>query len=379
MPTLKETKIELSDCHTTLYYFGVSKPNPAPLPLGTEESYVKLYETVAAPMRITYDDVSGQAGVILEKLSPAYHKNKYWETFFAGVPYEAYAQNAWQFVLPIVCSLKTRIEFIPDKEFNFAVRPIPRVVLYPFGWSAWLSLRLMGSHTLDQLASFSASLFTRRCFRLDPDPAPLDEQPSAYSVRDFFRHVAAGVRADAFGGMKTLSFGPQEPVSVTTVLVKEGGRPALGGLLGDLPNVLLRLAKPEGPPSGGDLEDHVHRLYDEDDTTYVVMEKYGRFTWMERQLKNPVGQNYAHLRCYHNNTFNSLLHARHLYQLLTQAARLEKLTEPLSTLTKLASFYLSSASLYYENASLREFLRDAAVADAKKKIAELNKKPADSL
>lgn len=375
MTTLTETAVELADCHTTLYYLGEKPPQPAPFPLGTEEDYIAFYEKVATPTRVTYDDISGQAGTILEKLSVVYKKNSYWNSFFGTGQIEAYPGRAWRFLLPVSCSLKSRITFIPDAQFKFQVRPIPRALLYPFGWSTWISLLLIGPHTLGDLAAFNQHLFDGKPFRLDPDPAPAAQGPSAYSLRQLFEHVADGVRKDVFGGIKANDFAPRDAVVVTTVRAKHSGTLSIDGLNKDQEGQLLRIVKPDGPPLQGAAKDYAYRLEPNSSLKYVVIDDYSRFTWMD-DLLQPVDRNYQHLCCYHNNTFYSLVQARHLYQLLTQAARLKTLSNPLAELTDTAHANLSSPSYYYENASLRAFLLDPTVAAARKKMEKIAPNPA---
>jgi hypothetical protein len=375
MTTLTETAIELADCHTTLYYLGAKAPQPATLPLGTEEDYNAFYKKVATPARVTYEDISGQAGTILGKLSVVYKKNTYWNSFFGTGQLEAYPGLAWKFILPVSCSLKARITFIPDARFKFKVRLIPRALVYPCGWSTWVSLLLNGPHTLEDLAAFNQQLFDGKPFRLDRDPALAPLPPSSYSLSQLFEHVADGVRKDVFGAIKAKDFAPRDAVVVTTVRAKHGGILSIDGLNKDQEGQLLRIVKPDGPPLQGAAKDYAYRFERNSSLKYMVIDNYGRFTWMD-DLLQPVDRNYQHLCCYHNNTFFSLVQARHLYQLLTQAARLKTLSNPLAELTDMADENLSSPSYYYENASLRAFLRATAVADARKKMEKFDPKPA---
>jgi hypothetical protein len=262
------------------------------------------------------------------------------------------------------------VEFTPQTKFNFRVSPVPRVLLYPFGWSNWLSLRLKGEFGLEDLANFNASLFADKSLQL----AGSAGQASMSSVREIFAKMSEGVRVDAFGATQTEDFAPEVPVVVTTVLEKYGGKLALNGLDSKGVQALLRVVKPEGPPPAGKLMNHVHRLEPTDQEKYVVMNNYGRFVWLEDRLA-PEDRNYQHLRCYHNNTFNSLLHARHLYQLLTQAVKLKTLSTSLTELADKANAYLISPSDYYENASLRSFLLAPSVADVRKKMEKFDAKP----
>lgn len=371
MTTLTETALDLADCHTTFYYLGAKPPLTAPMPLGTVEDYGGLYQTVAAPARVTYSDVTGgNSGSLMVKLSPVYRNSKYWRRYLGSGEYDLYHESAWDSIMPIEVSLSTRVEFIPNVRFNFKVSPVPRVLLYPFGWSAWLSLRLTGDHTLGELSAFLQHIFAAKAFHLGPDPAPPDQQPSAYTLREVFSHVARGVRVDAFGGNKTKDFDSQEMIAVTTVLGKHGGSLSLGALKPAVQEEILRIVKPEGPAPKEPLLDYVFRRSEDELREYVVMNDHKRFIWLEHLLV-PEGRNYEHLRCYHNNTFHSLIQARNLLELLVMAGKQKTISDPLVGLVQTAIGYLESPN--YKNASLREFLKDTAITNAIKKLKKSDK------
>lgn len=367
--TLTEAMVEVADCHTTLYHLGSSAPPKAPLPLGTATSYGALYAQVAAPKAVTYADVTGKPATILNKLSPIYRKNDYWNFFFANEDIEAYPTLAWDFLVPILCSVNIRVEFAQHNKFSFTVSPLLSVLLYPFGWSNWLSLRVKGEFTLQNLADFNVSLFAEKSFRV----AGSSGKAATVSVRELFAQISDRVRVDAFGGNQTKDFAPNERVVVTTILAKYGGSLTLNGMDAKNVQALLRVVKPEGSLPAGKLMDYVHRLQPSDQEKYVVMNNYGRFVWLEDRLA-PVDRNYQHLRCYHNNTFNSLLHGRHLYQLLVQAVNLNRLPVSLAQLANTANDNLVSPSNYYENASLRAFLVDPSVAEVRNNMEKFRGK-----
>jgi hypothetical protein len=148
-----------------------------------------------------------------------------------------------------------------------------------------------------------------------------------------------------------------------------GGNLTLDGLSASEEQALLRIVKPEPPPPAGNLADYIHRLQPHDKEKYVVMVDYGRFTWMEDRLV-PEDRNYQHLRCNHNNTFNSLVHARHLYQLLTEALNQNALSPSQIELVAQANRILGLPALYYKSASLRGFLLNPAVDDVRQKITD---------
>jgi hypothetical protein len=360
-----EVMVEVADCHTTLYHFGSTPPQNPLLPLADAPSYASLYSKIVAAKAVTYAALSGQPGVMLKKLSPIYRKNDYWNYFFGNDDLAQYPGRAWEFLVPILCTINSHVDYALGAKSNITVSPVPYVVLYPFGWSNCLSLRLQGDFALKDLADFNVSLFADKSFTI---AAATSGQPATpVSVRDLFAKMSNGVRADAFGGTLANDFAPREPTVVTTIMASYSGNLTLNGLGGNEVQSLLRIVKPEGPPPSGKLTDYVHRLQPGDKEKYVVMNNYGRFTWMQDLLAS-VGRNHQHLRCNHNNTFNSLVHARHLYQLLTQAVNLNSLPASLAPLAKRANEALGLPSLYYKSASLRGFLLDPAVAAVRKKM-----------
>jgi hypothetical protein len=365
MPTLTEAMVEVGDCHTSFYHLGPAPPQNPPLLLGTAADYTALYAKVAAPQPVTYQSLTGNPGVLLNKLSPAFRDNKYWGYFFGVDEPDQYLGNVWKLLAPIRCSVTLRVDFPSGGKSKLTVSPQPDVILYPFGWTNCLSLRVRGEFQLQDLADFNESLFAKKLFTI-PNAAG---QPVDASVWDVFRSMSKGVRADAFGGALAGDFAPKQPIIVTTIMESHSGNLTLDGLSSSEEQALLRIVKPEPPPPSGNLSDYVHRLPDPKYEKYVVMVDYGRFTWMEDRLL-PEDRNYQHLRCNHNNTFNSLVHARHLYQLLTDAVNQNALSPSLTEVAAQANRLLGLPSLYYKSASLRGFLNDPKVAAARQAMAD---------
>jgi hypothetical protein len=359
MTTFTDVMVEVADCHTTLYHLGATAPNNPTLPLSDSPGYLSLYAKIAAGNGVTYQSVTGQPGAMLKKLSPIFRKNDYWHHFFGSGNLAQYPNRVWEFMVPILCAIDLHVD---PPQSAIRVSPMPYVVLYPFGWSNCLSLRLQGELELKDLADFNANLFASKPFTI---------AGAAASVRELFAKMSDGVRADAFGGSQANDFEPKDPIIVTTIMASYGGNLKLNGLSSSEVQLLLRIVKPEGPLPSGKLSDYIHRLSPNDKEKYVVMNNCGRFTWMEDRLV-PVNRNYQHLRCNHNNTFNSILHARHLYQLLTQAIKLKPQPPSLDAVTKRASETLGLPVLYYKSASLRGFLIDADVAAAREKLEKLS-------
>jgi hypothetical protein len=353
MVTLTETQVDLADQHTTLFYLG-SRPPAAPLPFSTAAKYNKLHDLLATQLGWTYGDVRrGAEGVVLDKLTPAYGDYKYWHRFLDSSQTALYPERAWDDVLPIEATLKCRIACEPGAQFKFDIRPLPRAVIYPFGWSVWVSLRLTGAHTVGDLSALLRAVFTEKVFRLDG-------AAELISLREFFKFVSAGVRADAFGGeLGTKDIEPPEVTLVTTVLAKHGGSLSPAALSPDVEAQLRRIVSPDGPPGGGPFKELLY-LYDEGNPLeYMLSDGQGRFVWIEHLL-NPVGRNYKHLRCYHHNTFRSLVHARHLCSLITAMAKQKTRTDHAVSLAQAAADALQQRR--YRNAGLEVFLAEPGTA-----------------
>jgi hypothetical protein len=350
MTILTETLIELADRHTTLYHFN-EPPNPAPLAFRNSDEYCELHRMVAAPNRTEYSDVhGGTPGAVLGKLSPAYRNHKYWSRHVSSKNYDSYPDLAWQNLLPLQAAVTMRIEFALAAEFPFIVRPVPRVLLYPFGWSTWISLRLTGPHEIPDLTEFLRRILTEKAFTTGADQAPV-------SLSQLFNQAARGVRADAFGGNKTKDLESSDTFIVTTVMAKHGGSPALGAFGPAEEKEMLRLVCPVGPLPGRPFKEHVFRFPPANDIEYVVFDDLTRFNWMEHLLI-PKERNHHLLHCYHNNSFLSLIQADHFLALLGVAGKQKSLSEALSDLTQTARDYLTSPS--FSNASLRAFLERPA-------------------
>ena len=132
---------------------------------------------------------------VLKTIATAYHPNNYWFTATGLDNIANFPFNAWEFILPLECTLKERIEIDPN-GFTFKISPIPRVLLYPFGWSTKLSIRVTKDHTLEQLSSFVQYVVNQPCIRIRK---PAGTAPvAAMRLKDYFARIAEGVRADVF-------------------------------------------------------------------------------------------------------------------------------------------------------------------------------------
>jgi len=377
MTTLTETMVDIADCHTTLYYLkGTQPPATAPLSLGSEQDYEALHNVLSDTLPQPYSEIRpGHESVIVNTISPSYSDNKYWRRYTGDESFPYSGHDAWKRLLPLRASLKSRVKFVDSSgSFNFKVSPLPSVLVYPFGWSTWLSLRLTGAHTLEELSRFVQYIFSHKPFQLE---APATGSPPAeFSVRDYFSHVAQGIRADIFGGSDTKDSSTEDLILATTVLAKKGGSPALAALSQAEQGHLLRIVKPEGPPPAKAFQTYVRQLIVNRQFEFVILNDFARFIWIEHLLTpndelRRTGQAHAWLGCHHNNTVRSLSTALHLHQLIRAAdSNRKKLSAPLIELLEAASARLQSPG--YKNASLRLFLESSDVADSIKKVGSIS-------
>lgn len=342
-PVLTETVIDIADRHTSLYYLRSGSAG-GPLPFYDEAAYCGLHEEVVKG--ISYQSLANQPPSLLSRLQRGYSNNKYWLRY-VGAAEQDFAKQAWKRLLPLDASTLTRrIEYIPCSRFSFRVCPKPFVRLYPFGWSTCISLRILGNHSISDLAEFLVHLF-------EDGALQYEDSKGALSISQLFNDFAEGVRKDAFDNEADDHF-TQDIAVVATVMAKHGGSPSAGALGPDEQAKLRRIARPYGPPPTGSFSGQVHYLPPGDSKVdYLVYEKYGRFLWVEHML-HPVKKEYVDLRCYHNNSFVSLIHAWHLHALV------DAVTEERTRYSVALAAAKSAANLLkapnYKSASLMRYL-----------------------
>jgi len=333
MPTIKEAFIELADRNTTLIHLG-SAPPAGPLGLATESEYGKLYQRIAASPA-DYDDLAGRTGAVLGRLKPAYHGNKYWHYYYSNPNVETYSDTAWARLVPIEVRPKPRLTASPGGIAKVKVSPVPRILLHPFGWATWISLRITGEHTLPELAGLVQ--------RFLHEPAyTLSDGWQGQTCAEVFEAIGKGVLADAFGGGKKMANSSPEVLSVTTVLDKYNGAPALGALEPEEKSALAALISDE-PPEGSFPAEIVHGLsqggVNQGNIDYALQKGSAVFIWAYHRLKS-VDRNRQRLHCYHNNTFLSLVHAWKLVAFLNLAATSKDRPPALEELASAALFQI---------------------------------------
>ena len=350
--TLTETVVDIADHHTSLFYMQKNSTTGQSLPFADPNQYNKLHQDMYDKGRVNFSCLrKNYQPRILKSLTAGYGNYKYWRYLLLSDQAQSYPKRAWHDLLPITGKVIPQINLVKDAAFNFRVLPIPRVVLYPSGWSSWLSLRILGPHNLDQLASLLQKMFTTPAFQFA-------DNTKAVSLQNVITSLGDGVRTDAFGD-DPADVALPEPTLVTTVLAKHHGAYSVGDPQNE-PALSLIVAPATGL-SHKKFEEAVYRFiqHDNDPLEYMVVKDYSCFTWMEHRLI-PSELNRQKLRCYHQNTFRLLVHARHLLALLNAAVKQKK--KPVRLIELVTSAIAFFEEPKFGNASFFVFLKDAAIS-----------------
>jgi hypothetical protein len=344
MLTLTKTLLDIADCNITQHYLGDAAADD-PLAFSRAESYNALYARIAV-RRTPYEDIRGVAGEALDQLRGTWSTNAFWTRYFGEGDKEFFPPLAWDQVVPIAGTLKERVEIVLPDGFDLQISPVPSVLLYPFGWSTWISFRIAGDHTLGQLAALIEHLTEGAAFRPSGEPAkPL-------TLMQYLNRVGRGVRNDAFGGKNVAVFNPQNTLAVTTVVGKHRGSLSLGALTQDQEAALKQIVRSAGATPAKDLAVALPRGASEL-VDFVLHDGLSWFLWAEHLLK-PSERFASQLGCYHNNTFRSLQHVWLLQTLLERALRIKTWSAALSDLAARVTTLLGDPS--YKNVSMLDFL-----------------------
>ncbi|HEX7678195.1 MAG TPA: hypothetical protein VF713_08735, partial [Thermoanaerobaculia bacterium] len=296
-------------------------------------------------------------------------RNKFWRRYLRASDIDDYAESAWENVLPIAGIPSERVEVVLPQGLGVQVSPELRVLIYPFGWSTWLSFRIVGDHDLTGLATLTAHLLGKQAYTLASSPG------QALTITDLFDRINKGVRVEAFGGKKAKPVNPQELLTVMTVLAKSGGGLSLGALEEDQELALKQILRPGGPVATDAITKFSEPLRSGNPLlNFVLHDARSWFIWAEHLLK-PEGHNFAHLRCFHNNTFRSLQQVWELHNLLKLALATRTWSPALVEVIEQVLRLLGSPSGVggYKNHSLLLFLNSAefqaSLAAAEKRLA----------
>jgi hypothetical protein len=348
MATLTDTRINLADRHITLFHLQAPQPPAKPMPLGDPAAFEKLYPTIdGKPTKYSVAS-GGKPGKILNELFPAYSKAKFWTRYLQTRPNPSIA---WQEGLPLKATITRHLEIVPVAGFGAKISPRPRIFLYPFGWSTSLDIRITGDHTISDLVTLTKHLFNEKAFQFDGTNGPI-------SLQNLLQTIAEGVREDAFGGGSTKDLEASELAVVITVIDKHSGSPALGALTEQEKQELMFLVRPEGAPSSQSFDSLVLHFSPNDDAyydlNYMVIDRSGRFTWMEKLLKSEQSREHERLECYHHNSVFALIQAAQFAALLNLSKKAKKPPDRLQELFDLATDRLNDPP--FRNASVRAFL-----------------------
>lgn len=362
--------VGVADCRTTLYYLS-TPPAASALPFASEDAYNGFHANLALAVRKFADVRPGYTAKMLRDIAPAYSNNKYWKTATGLDDLTTYWASAWSSLLPLQCRLLERMEIEPG-GFDVKISPRPVVLLYPFGWSTKVSIRLAGEHSLETLSKFVDYLANKKCIRVVEANG---KRSNLLLLSEYFSRVATGVRADAFGNNQTGDKFAKDLIYVTTVLQKIGLSPT-SNPDEDEKNVMLKIVSPVGVLPSGGLGDYVYQRDFQEPRDFVLFRKNGRFIWTEGLLDTTDLQNRIRLECRYHNSLHTMAHAQHLCDLINQTLAIptdaKSLPKPLLSLIYRAANQLSKPG--YENASLKAFLNTEETQLAIKKVSDLNSK-----
>jgi hypothetical protein len=270
-----KTRIEIADFHTTLSYFANTPPIANVLPLSSQSTYNDLYQRVCNEFKgLEYQNAAGsQASNVFLRLKPFFSAEKFWRRYFQTGQQDTYPKLAWEFQVPLKVLLSPRVEYIPDPQFPCKVSPILTVLLFPFGWSTWLSLLINSSHDLISLSSFVRRVFTARTFRLSGSQIDI-------SLQQLFDLVADGTMSDAFAGPETNERSAQDFFVTTTVLAKQVGSLSSSGLSSEEQRALKQIVRPNSLPNSKKLQEQIKDLKIEIGDpllNFMCTDEFGRF------------------------------------------------------------------------------------------------------
>lgn len=360
--TLKMSRLEFADCNSTITHLGVPPGNTS-LNLAPGSEYTELYKKLATK-GLKFEVLKGQPGKVLYHLRPAYHGNRYWHRYFGREETESYSEMVWEKIVPIEALVAIRPDASTGAASAVKVSSQLRVFLYPFGWSTWISLLVTGEHRLEDLAKIANTLAREPAYRLNPGPLELQ------TLRQVFRFVAKGVWDDVFGGGTLRAFSPPDVLSVTTVLDKFGGAPALQALSPEHEDALRRLTSPTDGGSIKPLNDLRRDLPlgkgGAGNLDYALQDGMGVFLWVDHLLKSDDRN--RRLACYHNNTFLALLHAWQIVTFLGEATAVRNpssaLAELVAAAVKMIKQPAAPTPRFYRNVCLVSYLQRPEVQSA---------------
>ncbi|MCX6006676.1 MAG: hypothetical protein NTZ34_05375 [Chloroflexi bacterium] len=306
-----QTRIDIADFHTTLYFLQGTSGVASNLGIDTPQAYESLYRAIAETKDAGYsyqEAISGNQGKVFDRLHSVY--SKFWQKYLHYGDERTFTKYAWEGFIPIRVSLQPKLSFDPIFQPECKVSPVPKVILFPFGWSNWLSLLVNGKHSLSSLASMVTNIFNQPVFTFPGAKGPV-------KLQDWFDYVADGTCCDAFGGYDAV-YHKQELLVTVTVLVRGTGFLSTGRLstTSDLPALQDLVCSIPGLDSKR-IRDQIYKI--QGNLNFVVWDDYGCFIWFYKLMDTADKGNYRRLNCYHRNTFQALMLGWHQVKLLEEA------------------------------------------------------------
>lgn len=340
MLTLTHSRLDFSSSSTVVEH--LKRGAGGALPLDGEERYRDLWLKVGTSK--PFSEITGREGRVLGRLNAASHVGQYWSRLFETNVFPDRAKQCWLLAVGIEGELKSFFELDPealaayDLNLKAQVSIKPRLLLFPFGWSLWLSVRVVGQHSLSELASLLHALLKRHVFRVLNGPENLLDMSGLSDL------IGPGLWEDAFLGADTNERRDQESLSIATVLEKFGGAPPKNSASTQFTKPLSSIIDLSGSELPSQYADSLPKGSNPS-LDYLLGKDLHYFIWAEHLLtpfENP-GIAFSRLRNYHNNTFRALNHARHLQRFLARLPEIERMPPELLRLAENACDLLDPA------------------------------------
>jgi hypothetical protein len=352
------TALEIADCHTVIGHIDSSSLRTR-LPLNDAAAYHAFLQSTADAHVLKYAAVAGKEGAILKNFRPAWAEDTFWRRLVSG-GVDNCLKNAWNYGIPVEARLLPRLDILRTESMaGLTFNLQPRVLLFPFGWTTWLSTIIEGEHDLMLLAKIVRHLFGRR-------PAwAMSGSSEPFRLQGVLDYVSRAIKGDAFWGDATDESATPDTLVLATVLAKKSGFLSSQGLHSQERQALREIVKPAGPPLQDAYKTQLRPLKGRDpNLNFIFVGPFGRFIYAKDLLDHEPGD----LVCYHQNSLLSFILAWHQASLLRAVHR--RSDPPGDALASLAkSIRQRLGSRDYRSQSLNTFLEDEFVTATLKELA----------
>ena len=301
----------------------------------------------------TFEETAGRSAKTLGTLSIPYSEERFWRWYLPGRDIDEYSECGWTHFLPLVASLVPRIKFL-DSQFGCKVSLIPKVHLFPSGWTIVLSLQVTGEHDQKTLAEIIRDVFRGgKVFQWEPGSEQM-------SLRPVLSRISSGVRTDVFADDPVTSSEGRVDL-VTTVL--DCGRKTWSKALATTRDKehVATIVRPEGVPLDV-TKACVEVTSANPSTNFWVVDEHGFLLWYQKLLFSRYRQDHIRLECYHNNTTRAIMmywQERGLLELMLREK--DQIDRRLKRLGEYAWNLLSASRPSYWNRALEASLADDAL------------------